>query len=192
MQAGPAPHRMKTGCEGIFVGIRWNVTKSTLCPLCLVLSLHVHMRLHYSLGDGKNVGGSPGNGDVYAVWCDGIGRSVTQRVRWPSPLVIARSPCEFGQALSQESTTRQHLPQPLYALVIFVTLWDGCVIARDFSVTPGVVGVVFPSGALTPRPCVSAAWRLASDLWAPARGGRDRAQVGHVARQASQEEGEIP
>jgi hypothetical protein len=33
------------------------------------------MRLHHSIGDGENGGGSPGNGEVYAVWRDGVGRS---------------------------------------------------------------------------------------------------------------------
>jgi hypothetical protein len=60
---------------GYFCG---NVTKSTPCPPRLVRSLHVHMRLHHNIGDGENVGESLGNGDGYAVWRDGIGRTVTR------------------------------------------------------------------------------------------------------------------
>jgi hypothetical protein len=35
-------------------------------------------QLHHSIGDGENGGRSTGSGEVYAVWCDGIGRNVAR------------------------------------------------------------------------------------------------------------------
>ncbi len=94
--------------------IRWNVTKSTLCPSCLVLSLHVHMRLHHSIGDGENVGGSPGNGDVYAVWRDGIGRKVTPQGQRALPTISAPPPApELPRARPQwPAAARRARPCP--------------------------------------------------------------------------------
>jgi len=44
-----------------------------------VLGLHTHAQLHHSISDGENGGGRPGNGEVSAVWRDGIGRNVAVR-----------------------------------------------------------------------------------------------------------------
>ena len=70
---------------------RGNVTTSNRCPPCLGRSLPAPMRLHHSIDDGENGGGSPGNGDGYAVWCDGIGRTVTHQSQQACPTMASFS-----------------------------------------------------------------------------------------------------
>ena len=71
---------------------RGHVTTSTRCPPCLVRSLHAPMRLHHSIDDGENGGGSPANGDGDAVWCASFGRSVSRHWQMALPLVITCPP----------------------------------------------------------------------------------------------------
>src|SRR5262245_49556753 len=75
---------------------------------------HVHARLHHSIGDGENGGGSPGNGEGSAIGCDGIGRSVSapcgvhaSAPSWASrPFVVSR------QWVPHTFTAHEAIPAP--------------------------------------------------------------------------------
>jgi len=98
---------------------RGHVTTSTRCPPCLVRSLHAPMRLHHSIDDGENGGGSPANGDGDAVWCASFGRCVSrcgpmERLCGHHASTCARAASACGPPNSSPSTaqTRRSLRLP--------------------------------------------------------------------------------